>query len=95
MQNMVDLKKLSSCHAFAARALDIMRFLGYKWKVDSIFGKMGSGRNAQNFSQDSLVAMDLLRPITGDIAVLNSREAQLFAIVAVPLQRRPLLVTGK
>jgi hypothetical protein len=100
-QSLGDLKKMSSCHGFAAQALDIVQFLGNMWGVDGAFGDTFAGRNLRHLSQEYLVGVDQLRPIIGDLPILQHIQAQLpaessgISTTSFHMKGLPLVATGE
>lgn len=93
IQNISDLKEMSSCHGLAARALDILQFLAELWDVDGIFENTHEVTNLPNHSHPSFILMGQLSPLTGIVSILHniapspfSRENPVFA--PFPIQRR-------
>jgi hypothetical protein len=93
-RNMADLKNLSDNHGFAARALDAVRFLGYKWKISSIFGEKHDESDAHNRLEESLISMNQLVPVVGEIAVMQGRETQDSTAGSVLIKRRVLVAVN-
>jgi hypothetical protein len=99
VQNISDLKEMSSCHGFAARALDILQFLAQLWEVDGIFNEVHKGANLQNHSHPSFMLMGQLSPLTGSVSMMHNiapwpspAENPLFA--PFPIQGRPTVALG-
>jgi hypothetical protein len=99
VQNISDLKEMSSCHGFAARALDILQFLAQLWEVDGIFNEAHKGANPQIHSHPSFILMGQLSPLTGSVSMMHNiapwpspAENPLFA--PFPIQGRPTVALG-
>jgi hypothetical protein len=100
-QSLADLKKMSSCHGFAAQALDIVQFLGNMWRVDGDFGDTFAKRNLRRLSQEYLAGVDRLRPIIGDLPTVQHIQAQLSTdrsgifTTSFYMKGLPLVATGE
>lgn len=70
LQNVRDLKEMSGSHGFAARALDIVRFLAYTWEIDKVFDETLEGNDLQGAYHPSLVP-DQFYPLMGAIAMTD------------------------
>jgi len=99
IQNISDLKEMSSCHGFATQALDILRFLAQLWEVDGIFNDTHEGPNLQNHSHPSFILMGQLSPLTGSVSVMHNivpwpSPAENPLIAPFPIQGRPTVALG-
>ena len=96
MQNISDLKEMTSCHGFAVRALDVLQFLAKTWEVDGIFENTDEGQRPPNDFEPIIILMSQLSPLTGSISMMHNivpwpSQGEDPALGPFPIQGRPII----
>lgn len=98
-QGIADLKEMTGCHGFAARALDILRYLVFHWNVNISLDDEGVGElDMKKLCRPSSTSLNQFCPniasvdIVSAIGPAKNNDNPLFW--PFPLQGRPLLGVG-
>lgn len=95
-----DLRQMSSCHGFAVRALNIIRFLVAHWNIQYEMqdGEDEEKKDAEDICKSSSLSMNFFCPNIATSDIVNSigpvAEGATPLFWPFPLQGRPLLESG-
>lgn len=103
LQNVIDLKDMAVCHGFAARSLDVVKFLVGHWGVSVPLSSSDYARDPDRVCGPSTTSTNLFCPNFGVNDIMSSidplglsqiRNVENPLFWPFPLQGRPMLEAG-